>query len=85
MEATARQYGAERLIPSWRALKKWAVLYNGKWIHFGDERYEDFTQHGDEKRRESYRKRHSGIMTAGGYPAYLDRTKPAFWAWNLLW
>ena len=52
MEEQAKAYGAERLIPSWRALKKWAVLYNGKWIHFGDMRYEDYTQHGDEKRRE---------------------------------
>ena len=39
------------------------VLKDGKrkLIHFGDNRYEDFTQHKDEKRRQSYLKRAKGI------------------------
>ena len=48
--------------------------------HFGDDRYEDFTTHGDETRKVSYLARHwkenftkSGMHTAG------------FWARHLLW
>ena len=48
--------------------------------HFGDSRYEDYTTHGDDKRKSSYLARHwkedwtkKGIHTAG------------FWARWLLW
>ena len=62
--------------------KKWrAQLESGKTVHFGATGYQDFTQHGDEKRRESYLARHrpnqdwskGGVGTAG------------FWARHLLW
>ena len=65
-----------------RAGKKWqARLESGKTVHFGASGYQDFTQHGDTKRRESYLARHrpnqdwskDGINTAG------------FWARHLLW
>lgn len=52
-------------------------------VHFGDNRYQDFTQHKDKKRKQNYINRHkmrekwtmadNGIFTAG------------FWAKNLLW
>ena len=42
--------------------KKFKVLIKTnekkKTINFGDERYEDYTQHGDENRKELYKKRH---------------------------
>ena len=48
--------------------------------HFGDNRYEDYTMHGDDKRKASYLARHwkedwskSGIHSAG------------FWSRWLLW
>ena len=62
--------------------KKWkAQLPSGKTVHFGATGYQDFTQHGDQKRRESYMARHrpnqdwskGGVATAG------------FWARHLLW
>ena len=34
-----------------------------KSTHFGDSRYGDFTQHGDEKKKELYYKRHNKMMT----------------------
>jgi hypothetical protein len=34
---------------------------DGKWIHFGQMNYEDFTKHKDEKRRQSYLSRTEGI------------------------
>lgn len=59
--------------------KKYMVLVNKKLIHFGDSRYEDFTQHKDPVRKENYVKRHkmnenwNNPFTAG------------FWAKHLLW
>ena len=34
---------------------------DGKWISFGQMSYQDYTKHGDQKRRESYLKRASGM------------------------
>ena len=64
MEAHAKRLGATELVPSWRAGKKWAVKYKGRYIHFGAKGYEDFSQHGDPVRRASYRRRHVGILLA---------------------
>ena len=67
---------------SQRPNKKWqARLESGKTVHFGASGYQDFTQHGDTKRRESYLARHrpnqdwskGGVGTAG------------FWSRHLLW
>ena len=84
MEAQARRLGADELRPSWRAGKKWVVCYKARWIHFGAVGY-DFTTHGDRVRRASYRRRHAGILLVNGQPAYKDKTKPAYWAYRLLW
>ena len=54
------------------------------WIHFGAAGYEDYTTHQDPQRRAAYRRRHAGILLADGRPAYLGKTSPAFWAFNLL-
>ena len=85
MEAKAKKLGATELRPSWRAGKKWAVLYRDRWYHFGAKGYEDFRTHGDPVRRASYRKSHAGILLAEGRPAYKVKTTPAYWASNLLW
>ena len=58
-----------------------AALEDGPTIHFGSAGYEDYTQHGDEKRKASYLSRHKknedwtlqGVKSAG------------FWARWLLW
>ena len=64
-----------------RAGKKWMATMNDKTVHFGARGYEDFTTHGDEKRKAAYLARHrttenwtlGGVETAG------------FWARWLLW
>jgi hypothetical protein len=53
--------------------KKWkAIFYDekGKKIkttQFGDNRYEDYTQHKDKERRAAYRKRHQKDLQKGDY------------------
>lgn len=59
-----------------RKHKKWQVKINNKTIAFGDNRYEDYTMHGDPERKQRYIARHgnnNNINTAG------------FWALHLLW
>lgn len=52
-----------KLEPSTRKNKKWMVRApSGKYIHFGDSRYEDFTQHQDPERRRLYLARSGKIQ-----------------------
>jgi hypothetical protein len=55
-----------------------AVIDNKKSIHFGDNRYQDFTIHKDPLRKKSYLARHKHDKTSN--PAYAG-----FYATNLLW
>lgn len=64
-----------------RAGKKWvAVFSDGGTIHFGQRGAEDFTMHGDERRRENYLRRHGGGREDWGDPG----TAGALSRW-LLW
>lgn len=75
--------------------KKYDVKVNGKWIPFGDTRYEHFEDkalgsysnlnHFDKKRRSSYRSRVRGIKLKDGTPAYLNKNSPAYWSYHYLW
>ena len=64
-----------------RAGKKYQVTLGDRTVHFGARGYEDYTTHGDDKRKENYLARHrptedwtrAGMHTAG------------FWARHLLW
>ena len=85
ISSKARQLGADSLKASTRSSKKYMVLYQGKWIHFGAKGYSDFTIHKDAARRVNYRSRHASIRLADGRPAYTVKSSPAYWAWHLLW
>jgi len=78
-------YGASNLQPSSRKHKKFVVTYAGKDIHFGDSRYQDYTQHGDKKRRESYLRRARGIRDKHGRFSFRDKTSPNYWTVRILW
>ena len=62
--------------------KKFAADVHGRTIHFGDSRYEDFTQHNDPERKKRYIQRHkknenwSDVQTAGFYAKHLLWNKP---------
>lgn len=49
-------------------------------IHYGDNRYEDYTQHKDKDRRKSFRARH-GCDTV----SELKKDTAKFWACEDLW
>ena len=85
LEQKALRLGATELRPSTRKGKKYAVLYQGKFIHFGATGYEDFTEHKDPARRANYRRRHGAIRLKDGRLAYTVKSSPAYWSWTLLW
>ena len=68
-----------------RKNKKMKVLTKKGVIHFGDTRYEDFTQHDDMKRRENYCKRSKGIRNKKGDLTYKDKDSANYWSRKVLW
>jgi hypothetical protein len=85
LERNARFRGATNFGLSNRLNKKYFVVYDGKKIHFGDVRFEDFSIHGDKRRRDNYRNRHKGVKLISGKPAYQDKRQPAYWAYWIIW
>lgn len=63
------------------------VLKDGKkkLIHFGDTRYQDYTQHKDETRRKSYLARAKGIRDKNGRLTWKDKNTANYWAVKKLW
>lgn len=61
--------------------KKYMVLHNNKWIHFGAMGYEDYTKHKDKERRDTYLKRAMGIKGNWKYNKY----SPNNLAIHILW
>ena len=54
---------------------------DGKWVHFGQMGYEDFTKHSDKQRQRKYLKRAMNIR--GNW--FQDAYSPNMVAINLLW
>ena len=59
-------------------IKKHMVFNGTKMIHFGQFGYEDYTKHGDDKRRDNFRKRNMKW-------AYSRKYSPAWLSFYLLW
>lgn len=87
----AREYNLDILEfgESNRLHKKYQVVFEYKNkihnIHFGDNRYEDYTTHKDKNRRDNYQKRASGIRNKSGKLTYLDPRYANFWSYHILW
>lgn len=54
-------------------------------IHFGQQGYEDFLDHYDEKRRQSYLARAKGIKNKSGKLTSNDPYSPNYYSIRLLW
>lgn len=79
VQQQANKYIGDKVYISTRKDKKYMVKNpQGKWIHFGQMGYEDYTKHKDETRRDNFRKRNAKWSKAEKYsPAWLS-----YW---LLW
>ena len=60
---------------STRKNKKYMTLYNGKIIHFGDLRYEQFED------KAAYRRRARGILDKDGSLSYLNMNSPNYYSY----
>ena len=74
----AQQLGLNTVHESLRKDKKYMVFDGNKMIHFGQMGYEDYTKHGDGRRRTNFRKRNHRWANAPKY-------SPAYLSYNLLW
>ena len=63
---------------STRKNKKYMIYLNGKFIHFGQMYYEDYTKHLDYERRERFRTRNYDWINR-------NYDSPAFLSYVLLW
>ena len=73
-----------------RKNKKWFVVLEDdsnetQIVHFGDSRYQDYTQHKDIDRRESYRARASKIRNKKGDLTIQDPLSANAWSYYVLW
>jgi len=85
MRAESQWIKNPEIVESWRLHKKYAVRSPKGWIHFGDTRYKDFTQHRDPIRRRSYLKRAKGIRNRAGRLTWQDPYSPNYWSVRILW
>jgi hypothetical protein len=65
--------------------KRFYVVYNGKKINFGLKGGSTYIDHGDDKKRDAWRARHSKIKLKTGEYAYKVKTQPEFWSYHVLW
>lgn len=79
------KYGASHFGFSEKKNKRFYVAYNNKIIHFGSKTNNTYIDHGDKKKRDAWRARHSKILLKNGTPAYLDKKQPEFWSYHILW
>lgn len=90
----------EKFILGGGKYKYTAILKSGKRVNFGHRDYQQYEDsvpvklgggrwkhknHYDEKRRVSYRARHSGVLTKSGTPAYKVKLSPAWFSYYYLW
>ena len=81
----AKKHGSDNVRISKKKNKKYDVLYDGKWISFGDDRYQDFLEHKDSLRRYNYRRRASKITNKEGEYTYKNKKSPNYWSYHILW
>ena len=82
----ARKYGVqEPIVESEKKDKKLKVKHDGKWIHFGNPNYQDFTTHRDNVRQKSYCKRAGAIRDKDGNLSGNNKASPNYYAMRLLW
>ena len=84
------------MLKSTRRFKKYMVLYDNKWIHFGDTRYGQYKDstplklytnlnHNDNKRRQNYLRRAKGIKDGKGNLTYLNKNSANYYSVKYLW
>ena len=85
LQRKAKKLGAKSLDYSNRKNNKYVVQYEGKKIHFGSNKYEDYLIHKDKERRDKYLAKAKKIKNKNGDFTYESPSFPNFWSVELLW
>ena len=83
LERKAKRFGAKSLDYSNRKNNKYVVEYDGKKIHFGSVKYEDYLFHKDLDRREKYLAKAKKIKNKNGDFTYNSPSFPNYWSVKL--
>ena len=84
LQRKAKKLGAKYLDYSKRKNYKYVVEYEGKKIHFGSTKYEDYLIHKDLDRREKYLAKAKKITNKNGDFTYESPSYPNYWSVKLL-
>ena len=85
LQRKAKRFGAKSPDYSDRKNNKYVVEYEGKKIHFGSTKYEDYLIHKDLDRREKYLAKAKKIKNKNGDFTYDSPSFPYYWSVKLLW
>ena len=77
--------GASQFGISQRINKRFYVIYNDKYIHFGSKNGHTYIDHHDDEIRKNWIARHSRIKNKKGEYVITLKESPSFWSKNLLW
>ena len=84
LQRKAKKLGAKYLDYSKRKNNKYVVEYEGKNIHFGSTKYEDYLIYKDLNRREKYMAKAKKIKNKNGDFTYEFPSYPNYWSVKLL-
>ena len=84
LQRKAKKLGAKYLHYSKRKNNKYVVEYEGKKIHFGSTKYEDYLIHKDLDRREKYLAKAKKVTNKNGDFTYDSPSFPNYWSLKLL-
>ena len=84
LQKKAKKLGAKYLDYSKRKNNKYVVEYEGKKIHFGSTKYEDYLIYKDLDRREKYLLKAKTITNKNGDYTYESPSYPNYWSVKLL-
>jgi hypothetical protein len=90
----------EKFVKGKGRYKYTAIMKDGSKVSFGHKDYQQYKDsvpksmggglwtgknHNDKKRRDSYRKRHRGVLNKLGKPAYKVKYSPSWFSYYYLW
>ena len=85
LQRKAKKLGAKYLDYSKRKNNKYVVEYEGKKVHFGSTKYEEYLIHKDLDRREKYLAKAKKITNKNGVYTYNSPSFANYWSVKLLW
>ena len=85
LEQKAFKLGASEFGISNRINKRFYVIYNNKYIHFGSKNGNTYIDHHNDEIKQNWIARHSKIKNKTGEYVIKIKESPSFWSHNLLW